>query len=52
MKCHETNKDINPIAWSHIDFGANSIAYGTCRFNAAFTRISNNPYSELNQPNS
>ena len=30
----------------------NSMAYGTRRFNAAFTRASNNPYPESNQPNS
>jgi hypothetical protein len=29
----------------------NSIAYGTQKFNAAITRVSNNPYPELNQSN-
>ena len=30
----------------------NSLAYETRRFNVAFKGLSNNPYLELNQPNS
>ena len=29
----------------------NSMAYGMRRLNAAFTRLSNNPYPEPNRPN-